>query len=106
MISRPEWLNFDSQSKANLFLSNRRLYNPWITNWYCDNTLTCQYPQLGRRCGYAVTCIWGPADPAFTRMTWMHVLKAVEVNRANGRPTALILKQQFPEEYANKVGAR
>jgi hypothetical protein len=38
-------------------------------------------------------------------MTWMHVLKAVEVNRANGRPTALILKQQFPEEYANKVGA-
>ena len=36
--------------------------------------------------------------------SWIHVLKALEVNRANGRPSALIIKQEFPPEYAKKVG--
>lgn len=84
--------------------TNLGLYNPWLTNWYCDNTLDCHYPEMGRTCGYAVTCIWGPPRDGYNRVSWINVLKALEVNRANGRPSALIIKQDFPAEYANKVG--
>ena len=84
--------------------TNLGLYNPWLTNWYCDNTMKCCFPEHGRKCGYAVTCIWGPPRDGFDRVSWIDVLKALEVNRANGRPSALIIKQDFPEEYANKVG--
>ena len=84
--------------------TNLGLYNPWLVNWYCDNTMQCNFPEHGRKCGYAVTCIWGPPRDGYDRVSWIDVLKALEVNRAAGRPSALIIKQDFPEEYANKVG--
>ena len=47
------------------------LYNPWTENWYTDQTLRCLYPELGPRCGYAVTCVFGLPDPGYTRLSFM-----------------------------------
>jgi 4-hydroxy-4-methyl-2-oxoglutarate aldolase len=77
------------------------LYNPWSENWYTDQTLRCLYPELGPRCGYAVTCVFGLPDPGFTRLSFLDVLDALE---AMPKPTILILQQKFPPEIAGKVG--
>lgn len=77
------------------------LYNPWRENWYTDQTLHCMYPELGPRCGYAVTCVFGLPDPSYTRLSFMDVLDALEVAP---KPTVLVLQQKFPAEIAGKVG--
>ena len=77
------------------------LYNPWSENWYSDQTLRCMYPELGARCGYAVTCVFGLPDPNFARLTFMDVLDALE---AAPKPTVLVLQQKFPPHLAGKVG--
>ena len=77
------------------------LYNPWGENWYTDQTLRCLYPELGPRCGYAVTCVYGLPDPGFTRLSFMDVLDALE---AAPKPTVLVLQQKFPPPLAGKVG--
>ena len=76
----------------------------WPPRRYCDNTMVANFPEHGRKVGYAVTCIWGPPRDGFNRVSWIDVLKQLEVNRANNRPSCLIIKQDFPEEYAAKVG--
>lgn len=77
------------------------LYNPWTENWYTDQTLRCMYPNLGARCGYAVTCVYGLPDPNYNRLTFMDVLDALD---AMPKPTILVLQQKFPPEIAGKVG--
>ncbi len=77
------------------------LYNPWSENWYTDQTLRCMYPELGARCGYAVTCVYGLPDPNFKGLTFMDVLDALD---AAPKPTVLVLQQKFPPEIAGKVG--
>ena len=69
------------------------LYNPWTVNWYTDERIKCMYPELGPRCGYAVTCIYGLPDPGFTRLTFMDVADALD---ASPKPTILALEQKFP----------
>jgi regulator of RNase E activity RraA len=59
------------------------------------------YPELGRRAGYAVTCVFGLPDPGFNRLTFMDVVDALD---ASPKPTILILQQKFPPEIAGKVG--
>ena len=77
------------------------LYNPWSENWFTDQTIRCMYPELGRRAGYAVTCVYGLPDPSFSRLSFMDVLDALE---ASPSPTVLVLQQKFPPEIAGKVG--
>src|SRR5215207_6994230 len=69
------------------------LYNPWTEHWYTDQTLRCMYPELGARCGYAVTCVYGLPDPNFKSLTFMDVLDALD---AMPKPTVLVLQQKFP----------
>ena len=59
------------------------------------------YPELGRRVGYAVTCVYGLPDPNYSRLSFMDVLEAME---ASPQPTVLVIEQKFPEEIAGKVG--
>jgi regulator of RNase E activity RraA len=59
------------------------------------------YPELGRRVGYAVTCVYGIPDPGYLRLTFMDVVDALD---ASPKPTVLILEQKFPPELAGKVG--
>ena len=77
------------------------LYNPWSENWYTDQSVRCMYPELGRRVGFAVTCVYGLPDPDFTRLSFSDVLEALE---AAPGPTVLVIQQKFPPEIAGKVG--
>ena len=77
------------------------LYNPWSENWYTDERIKCMYPELGPRCGFAVTCVYGLPDPSFNRLTFMDVAEALD---NSPKPTILALEQKFPPEIAGKVG--
>jgi regulator of RNase E activity RraA len=77
------------------------LYDPWLINWYTDYTLKCMYPGLGRKAGLAVTCVVGLPDPAFDRLTWSDVFRAI--NKA-GAPVILAIKQDLPEAVKRKNG--
>ena len=54
------------------------LYHPWQGQWYTDERLRCMYPELGRRAGFAVTCVYGLPDPGFTRLSFGDLLRAVD----------------------------
>jgi regulator of RNase E activity RraA len=77
------------------------LYDPWVVNWYTDQTLKCMYPELGRRAGLAVTCVVGLPNPGFDRLEWADVFRAI--NKAGG-PVVLAIKQDMPEEIKRKNG--
>ena len=102
-----ELKNFDTPSITNVVATYPDsptclgLYNPWSENWYTDQSIRCMYPELGRRVGYAVTCVYGLPDPAFNRLSFNDVLEALE---ASPRPTILALQQKFPAHIAGKVG--
>ena len=102
-----ELLNFDTPSITNVvatYPSNPLclgLYNPWHENWYTDNSIKCMYPDLGRRVGYAVTCVFGMPDPTHTTLTFADVLDALD---ASPKPSVLVLQQKFPPEIQDKVG--
>ena len=102
-----ELKNFDTPSITNVVATYPDselclgLYNPWTENWYTDQTIRCMYPEMGRRVGYAVTCVFGLPDPDFSRLNFMDVLDALD---ASPKPTILALEQKFPPEIAGKVG--
>lgn len=77
------------------------LYNPWLENWYTDQSIRCMYPELGRVVGHAVTCVFGLPDPEFSRLSFMDV---IDVMDASPKPTILVFQQKFPPEIAGKVG--
>jgi regulator of RNase E activity RraA len=77
------------------------LYNPWEAAWYADQRLKCMYPQLGRRAGYAITVVYGLPDPAFSRLEFTDLLKAIS---KSPQPVILAVKQNFPERIKNKNG--
>ena len=102
-----ELKNFDTPSITNIVATYPKnplclgLYSPWVENWYTDQSIRCMYPELGRRVGYAVTCVYGLPDPDYTRLSFLDVVDALE---ASPKPTVLVLQQKFPPEIAGKVG--
>lgn len=102
-----ELKNYDTPSVTNVVATYPGnplclgLYHPWTQNWYTDASIRCIYPELGRTVGYAVTCVFGLPDPAFTRLTFMDVLDALDASK---KPTILVIEQRFPPEIAKKVG--
>jgi regulator of RNase E activity RraA len=77
------------------------LYNPWEARWYADQSLKCMYPGLGRRAGYAITAVYGMPDPAFGRLDFVDILKAID---QSPKPVILAVKQNFPRRIKNKNG--
>ena len=77
------------------------LYNPWYENWYTDATIRCMFPELGRRVGYAVTCVYGLPDPAFKRLALEDVFDVID---ASPKPVVLVIEQKFPPELQDKIG--
>ena len=78
------------------------LYHPWDTNWYTDESLRVMYPELGPRCGVAVTCTYGVPDPNFKGGPGV-----ADVLRAIGnspKPVVLLIKQDYPEKLKRKNG--
>ena len=76
------------------------LYSPWDDNWYTDTSLKLMFPELGRRCGYAVTCVYGLPDPGRDR-SLRDVLWAL---KEAPLPSVLLIKQDFPDRIKDKVG--
>ena len=77
------------------------LYHPWQGQWYTDQRLKCNYPELGRKVGYVVTCVYGMPDPNFKRLAFVDLFKAIA---ASPQPVVLVVKQNFPEEIKIKNG--
>ena len=77
------------------------LYDPWLINWYTDQTLKCMYPSLGRKAGVVVTCVVGMPDPCFDRLEWADVFRAIN---KPGLPVILAIKQDLPENIKMKNG--
>lgn len=74
------------------------LYDPQEIDWYTDNRLHCLYPELGPRCGYAVTAVYGMADSAFHCLEFKDIL--LEIAEVGG-PVILALKGNFSERMKN-----
>jgi regulator of RNase E activity RraA len=59
------------------------------------------YPGLGRRAGYVVTVVYGLPDPAFGRIEFVDLLKAIS---KSVQPVILAVKQNFPDRIKIKNG--
>ena len=78
------------------------LYHPWEVNWYTDDRLKLMFPELGRVCGFAVTCTYGLPDTTIKAgPTFGDVLQALS---ESPKPTVLLIKQDFPARLKRKVG--
>lgn len=75
------------------------LYNPQEIDWYTDNRIRCLYPELGPRCGYAVTAVYGMPDAHFNRLGFQDILEAIHESPG---PVVLLLKADFTEKMQNK----
>lgn len=78
------------------------LYHPWDTNWYTDQRVRAMFPELGRTCGFAVTCTYGLPDPTVTLgPSFREVLRAAS---ESPKPVIMVIKQDFPPHLKGKVG--
>ena len=78
------------------------LYHPWEVNWYTDHRLRLMFPELGRVCGYAVTCVYGLPDPTVQGgPSFGDVLRALS---DSPRPSIIVIKQDFPQQIKGKIG--
>ena len=100
--------NYDTPTITNIVATYPRdkelclgLYHPWEGKWYTDQTLKCMYPELGRRVGYVVTCVYGMPDAGYGRLGFGDLLR--EISKAPG-PVILAVKQNLPEHIRNMNG--
>jgi len=75
------------------------LYDPQETDWYTDDRLRCLYPELGPRCGFAVTAVYGMTDPAYSRLSFQDILLGIA--EAEG-PAVLVLKASFTDRMRDR----
>ena len=75
------------------------LYDPQEIDWYTDNRLRCLYPELGPRCGFAVTVTYGMPDAAYHRLEFKDIL--LEIAEAEG-PVVLVMKENFSQKMKNR----
>ena len=74
------------------------LFDPHETLWYTDDHLHSLYPDLGARCGFAVTCVYGvPSGNEALGMA--DVLQAIAAVNA---PVILVMKQNMPEGLTHR----
>ena len=79
-----------------------KLYSPWEDNWYTDQSVHVMFPEMGRTCGYAVTCVYGlPEDRPDNAPSFGDLLHAIG---DSPKPVVLIIKQDFPERLKAKAG--
>jgi regulator of RNase E activity RraA len=78
-----------------------KLYNPWETNWYTDQTMRCIYPELGPYVGYAVTVVYGLPDSYTKNLNKLDIFNAVA---DSPQPSVLVVEQRMPEKYRIQSG--
>lgn len=78
------------------------LYHPWDVNWYTDDRLRVMFPELGRTCGFAVTCTYGLPDASVKAGLGIgDVLQAIG---DSPKPVVLLIKQDYPKRIKRKIG--
>lgn len=77
------------------------LYEPWTSRWYTDASMKVAYPELGRTVGYAVTAVYGLPDPAYNRLNFGDILRAIG---DSPKPAVVCFEQDMPEEIKRKNG--
>lgn len=103
-----ELKNYDTPSITNVVATYPNddnclgLYHPWHGDWYTDQTLKCMFPELGRMCGYAVTCEYSLPDPCYKRGS--NVGDVFNAIKASPKPVILVVKQTLPEKIKNRNG--
>ena len=103
-----ELKKFDTPSITNVVATDPNddnclgLYHPWNGDWYTDQTCKCMFPELGRLCGYAVTCEYALPDPCYSRGT--NVGDVFNAILASPKPVILVVKQSLPEKIKNRNG--
>lgn len=75
------------------------LYDPQEIDWYTDNHLRCLYPELGPRCGFAVTAVYGMPDASYHRLEFKDILLGIA---DAGGPVILVLKENFSEKMKDR----
>lgn len=75
------------------------LYDPQEIGWYTDSRLRCLYPELGPRCGYAVTAVYGMPDAAYRRLSFKDIL--CEIAEIRG-PVILVMKENFGRKMKHR----
>lgn len=108
LVGIEELKNFDTPSITNVVATYPMdkenclgLYHPWDGRWYTDQRLRCIFPELGRRAGHVVTCVYGMPDPQYNRLGFGDVLKAIE---QTAKPVILAVKQNLPEHIKCRNG--
>jgi regulator of RNase E activity RraA len=102
-----ELKKFDSPTISNVIATYPerelclKLYNPWETNWYTDQTCKCMYPELRSYIGYAVTVVYGLPDSYTKNLSKIDIFNAVN---DTPRPSILVVEQRMPEKYLIKSG--
>ena len=103
-----ELKNYDTPSITNVVATYPSsdtclgLYHPWNAHWYTDESCKCMFPELGRLCGYAVTCEYGLPDPNYKRGSV--VGSVFDAIAASPKPVILVVKQNMPDEIKHKNG--
>ncbi len=100
--------NYDTPSITNVVATYPnastclKLYDAWEDNWYTDQSLHAMYPELGRTCGVAVTCVYSiPGCGEDSGLTLRDVLHAV---KDSPKPVVLVIKQHVPDHLKGKIG--
>lgn len=94
-------LEFDTPSITNVVATYPAkdycmgLYHPWKGKWYTNQDVKAMYPEHGRKVGHVVTCVYGLPDPAYKRLAFGDLLRAIE---KTPKPVILVVKQDFPDE--------
>lgn len=100
--------NYDTPSITNVVATYPgattclNLYSPWEVNWYTDDSIRVMFPEMGRTCGFAVTCTYGVPDPTVKAgPTLREVFHAIS---DSPKPVILLIKQDYPEKIKHKSG--
>lgn len=94
-------LEFDTPSITNVVATYPAdknclgLYHPWRGKWYTNQEIKAMFPEIGRKVGYAVTCVYGMPDSNYTRLNFGDLLRAID---ASPKPVILVIKQDLPDE--------
>ena len=75
------------------------LYDPQEIDWYTDDRLRSLFPEIGPRCGYAATAVYGMVDPAYNLLSFRDILEGIQEMEG---PVVLVLKENFNEKMKRR----
>ncbi|MFA9437747.1 MAG: RraA family protein [Candidatus Bathyarchaeota archaeon] len=78
-----------------------KLYDAWYGQWYTDIYIKCVYPEMGPKVGYVATVVFCEESEKYTGVDRWTLPEHID---GINKPVVLVAEQQFPPEFANRVG--